>query len=145
MAVFAFFAIGAVALDFKLERIPNIWLFLFASAAMPFLKDAGPVVHGVAALVFGYWVWMMGGWGAGDGKFFACLVLWAGVLGMPYWFGIALFLSTASLLALAWLFKSFKSSDEKYVRRPGTPFMLAAFAAVWTVYVVDKIAGTIQH
>lgn len=137
--VFAFFTTFAVHLDLTTGKVPNFWIFLFTFAGAHFVTEPTTYFLAFGALAFGYLAYRFGSWAAGDAKFFAVLALWASLFGLPAWFALPLFFTTAGLCGIAaW----FKSGNEKYVRLPGTPFLCLAF---WALWMVDFFARTIQH
>ncbi|WP_290496071.1 A24 family peptidase [Hyphomonas sp. UBA4494] len=97
-AVFVLFIAAITLIDARTYRIPNVILLVLAAfglAAILLLTPSTVLTHLVAALVtlgVGYLLYTTTGFGAGDAKFFAVILLWfgaAGVIPLLFWFGLS--------------------------------------------------------
>lgn len=96
--VFAVIISAITIVDMLTYRIPNAAVAALAVIGAVLIALAAPgaiishLVSAAAALVVGFGLYKFTGFGAGDAKFFAAIMIWFGVAGLIpllFWFGLA--------------------------------------------------------
>lgn len=136
--LFSALSITSIFYDLKTKKIPLLLGYSFLLVGMLVgARDFVGLASVLAALAFGYLLWLEGAWGAADARFLAGLQAWSTLYFKEPLFFLGMF-AVSGLLFLAWMLSTRQKLDAKNLlvkekKHAYTAFMLTAFTLLTTL------------